>query len=128
MASSTMQLPTVTSRGAERRLKRQRHTQGGRRLDSGGSDGEEHTTEPEQHDAAVHRDEPRSREAPEDAARHKSGRSIDSGDGDGVVHAAELEQHDAAAHRDEPRSVKVAEEAAGLAERPAPRQRQKPLR
>ena len=84
MASSTMQLPTVTSRGAERRLKRQRHTQGGRRLDSGGSDGADQATE--------------------------------------------AEQHEAAAHRDEPRSVKVAEDAAGLAERPAPRQRQKPLR
>ena len=36
-----MQLPTVTSQGAERRLKTQRDTQSGRGINSGG-DGYEH--------------------------------------------------------------------------------------
>ena len=67
--SSMMTLPTATTQGAERRLKTQRDTHSGRRLESGIGDGDEQATEVEQHDAAAHRDEPRSGEAAEDAAR-----------------------------------------------------------
>ena len=51
-----MQLPTESSVGVERQLKRQCDTTYGRNLDSGIVDGEEHAIEDEQHDAAVHRD------------------------------------------------------------------------
>ena len=65
-----MQLPIVTSQGAERRLKTQRDTHSGRSIDNGGGDGVEHAAEGEQHDAAAHRDEPGSGEATDEAARH----------------------------------------------------------
>ena len=68
--SRTMRLPTVTSQGAARRLKTQRDTHSGRRIECGGGDGEEHATEGEQHDAVAHRDEPRSVTVAEEAARH----------------------------------------------------------
>ena len=68
--SSTMQQPTATSKEAKRRLKMQLDTKSGRSIDSGGGDGVEHATEGEQHDAAAQRDEPRSGEATEKAARH----------------------------------------------------------
>ena len=57
--SSMMPLPIVTSQGAERRLKTQRDAYSGRRIESGGGDGDEHAAEGEQHDAAAHRDDPR---------------------------------------------------------------------
>ena len=78
-----MQLPIVTSQGAERKLKTQRDTHSGRSIDSGGGDGVEHASEGEQHDAAAH-----------------------------LEHASEGEQHDAAAHPDEPRSDECIEERA----------------
>ena len=68
--SNTMQLPNATSQGAERQLKRQRGTHSGCHLDSSSNDGEEQAAEPEHHDAAAHRDEPRSVKVAEDAARH----------------------------------------------------------
>ena len=57
--SGTMQLPTVSSQGAGRRLKTQRDAHSGRSIESGGGDGDEHAAEGEQHDAATHRDDPR---------------------------------------------------------------------
>jgi hypothetical protein len=60
-ASGTMQLPTESSVGVERQLKRQCDTTYGRSLDSGIVDGEEHAIEDEQHDAAVHRDNKQAR-------------------------------------------------------------------
>ena len=91
-----MQLPTATTQKAERHLKRRRDTQVGRRLDSGNGDGDEQATEIEQLDAAAHRDEPRSGEAPEEAARQADRRKHRSGNDDGDEHAAEAEQHNAA--------------------------------
>ena len=67
--SSMMTLPTATTQGAERRLKTQRDAYSGRSIESGGGDGGEHAAEREQHDDAAHRDDPRSGEAAEDAAR-----------------------------------------------------------
>ena len=64
-------------------LRRPEHRQ--RRHDS---DGEEQATELEQHDAAAHRDEPRSGEAAGEAARQAE-RRLDSGGGDGEEHAAD---------------------------------------
>ena len=52
------------------RLERQRRTKSSSSLESGGSDGDECTAELEHHDVAPHRDEPRSGEAAEEAARH----------------------------------------------------------
>ena len=63
-------VPTVTAHGAKRPLERQPGTKSGRRLDSGNDDGDEQATEVEQHDAAAHRDKPRSGKVAEDAARH----------------------------------------------------------
>ena len=60
-----MQLPTESSVGVERQLKRQCDTKYGRSLDSGIVDGEKHAIEDEQHDAAVHRDNKQ--------ARHRGG-------------------------------------------------------
>ena len=60
------------------------------------------------------RDDPRSREAAEEAARPRSGRSLDSGDSNGdeqFEQAAEGKPHNAVAHRDDPRSGEAAEEA-----------------
>ena len=68
--SSMMTLPTATTQGAERRLKTQRDTHSGRSIDSGGGDGDGHAAEGEQHDAAPHRDDPRSVNVAEEAARH----------------------------------------------------------
>ena len=68
--SSTMQLPTATSQGAERRLKTQRDAHSGQSIESGGGDGDEHAAEAEQHDAAAYRDDPRSVDVAEEAARH----------------------------------------------------------
>ena len=47
-----------------------------------------HATEGEQHNAAAHRDEPRSGEAAGEAARQAE-RRLDSGGGDGEEHAAD---------------------------------------
>ena len=91
-----MQLPTVTTQGAERRLKTQRDAHSGRSIESGGSDGDEHPAEGEQHDAAAHRDDTRSGEAPDEAARQADRRKHRSGNDDGDEHAAEAEQHNAA--------------------------------
>ena len=55
-----MQLPTMTSQGAERRLKTQRDAHSGWSIESGGGDGDEHAAEGEQHNAIAHRDDPRS--------------------------------------------------------------------
>ena len=68
--SSMMPLPIVTSQGAERRLKTQRDTHSGRSIESGSNDGNEHAAEGEQHDAAPHRNDPRSVNVAEEAARH----------------------------------------------------------
>jgi hypothetical protein len=57
--SSMMQLPTVTTQGAERRLKTHCDAHSGRSIESGGGDGDEHAAEGEQHDAAAHSDDPR---------------------------------------------------------------------
>ena len=60
------------------------------------------------------RDDPRSREAAEEAARPRSGRSLGSGDSNGdeqFEQAAEGKPHNAVAHRDDPRSGEAAEEA-----------------
>ena len=57
------------------------------------------------------RDDPRSREAAEEAARPRSGRSLDSGDSNGDVQAAEGKPHNAVDHRDDPSSGEAAEEA-----------------
>ena len=65
-----MTLPTATTQGAERRLKTQRDAYSGRSIESGGGDGGEHAAEREQHDDAAHRDDQRSGDAAEDAARH----------------------------------------------------------
>ena len=59
--SSTMQLPTATTQGAERHLMRQRDKQIGESIESGGGDGDEHATEGEQHNAAARRDDPKER-------------------------------------------------------------------
>ena len=110
-------------------MERQPGTKSGRRLDSGNDDCDEQATEVEQHDAAAHRDEPRSGKAAEDAQRHThSGRSVDSGCGDGNEHATEGEQRDAAAPFDEPRSGEATGEAARHEEQLEPRQRQRQRR
>jgi hypothetical protein len=68
--SSMMQLPIVTSQGAERPLKTQRDAYSGRSIESGGGDGDEHAAEGEQHDAAVPTATTQSVNAAEEAARH----------------------------------------------------------
>ena len=89
-------VPTVTAHGAKRPLERQPGTKSGRRLDSGNDDGDEYAAEVERHDATAHRDDTRSGEAPEEAARQADRREHRNGNDDGDEHAAEAEQHDAA--------------------------------
>ena len=121
-----MQLPTVTSQGAERRLERQRDTQSGRSTDSGGGDGAR--CAPLRVSSTMQLPTVTSRGAERRLERQrgtKSSSSLESGGSDGDECTAELEHHDVAPHRDEPRSGEASEAAARLAERPEHRQRQK---